>query len=221
MLVLDVDDGTPPEDLLKPFADWPYAWHTSWSHTPGHPKFRVIIPLEVPVPAAGWPRVFHWAHRVTGGHIDPKCKDASRIWFRPSVRSADWPFAHGSHDPGGNLLCLLPDRLDPTPDEVEAERIMRLRSRPPIKHAAGTPEWKVRRAAQDRLKTDHSAREQACIAAGGRLAGNRATKIPCPGCGRQSVWYYIEPRKSPQAQCDHRNSCGWYGFLDLIPGVLG
>ena len=35
----------------------------------------------------------------------------------------------------------------------------------------------------------------------------------CPGCGRASVLWYVEPGRKASAWCAHQNSCGWFGPL--------
>lgn len=217
MLVLDVDDGTPARELLQAFADWPYICHTSWSHTETEPRYRVVLPLEEPVKAALWGRVFAWAQDRAGGHLDEACKDPSRIWFRPAVRRQGWPFHCISRDPGGGCLGLRAENLPPTRDELAEKR---RRARPAPRMPATVSARAVTRAAQERLKVDPAARESAGLRAGGQIANGRAVKIPCPGCGRASVWFLIAPDRMAQAECNHRNSCGWSGWLDQLPGVV-
>ena len=48
---------------------------------------------------------------------------------------------------------------------------------------------------------------------GGRVVGLRVENVPCPLCGRASVWWYTEPRSYYLAACAHKESCGWYGPL--------
>ncbi len=40
--------------------------HTTWSHTDDHHKFRVVLPLAVPVRAADWRPFWDWAAARTG-----------------------------------------------------------------------------------------------------------------------------------------------------------
>lgn len=67
--------------------------HTTWSHTPEHPKARVVFPLLEAVPAADWLEVWkagaEWA-RTWGAEVDKACKDPSRLYFLPAVDRADW-----------------------------------------------------------------------------------------------------------------------------------
>jgi hypothetical protein len=67
--------------------------HTSRSHTPDWPRFRVVLPLSRPVSkfeyAALWLRVKDHA-----GAVDDAPKDPSRFWFLPGVREGGTFDAH-------------------------------------------------------------------------------------------------------------------------------
>jgi hypothetical protein len=85
MVVLDVDDGTPIDELLV--GDVFAIAHTSWSHTEEVPKWRVVMPLAEPVPAQDWPEVWRGvAHRWPC--VDPATKDPSRMYYVPAVRQS-------------------------------------------------------------------------------------------------------------------------------------
>ena len=77
------------EDALALWGRW-YGWiHTSYSHTPENPRFRVVVPLSRGASPEEWPSVWRWAATrcVEVGHaIDEACRDASRLWFLPAVR---------------------------------------------------------------------------------------------------------------------------------------
>ena len=86
-LVLDYDGGAAPLDAVRPLDERGvcYILHTTHSHTPDAPKFRVVIPLARPVSAEVWPDFYPRAARFFGqGKTDEKCKDASRLYFLPS-----------------------------------------------------------------------------------------------------------------------------------------
>jgi hypothetical protein len=224
MVVLDYDDGTSIESASDRWSDWPHIVHTTWSHSLALPKFRVVVPLQVPVAAALWARCWKWAEAFAGWAIDESCKDPSRIYFQPTIPTCDHPIAVQVHAEG-SYLHLDAARMPPTAEEIRADQIRRARAaRPSPTFSAGTPDWKLRRAAQDRLKTDAAARARVADELGARVRGTgtsaRASRIECPRCGRASVWFFIEPDKMDGAQCDHRNSCAWTGWLDqLIEGV--
>jgi uncharacterized protein (DUF927 family) len=83
MAVLDVDDGTPNEELLERFSGFNYLAHSSFSHRPEHNKYRVIVPLTEPVPASEWSSVWKRLNQFAGGKNDASVKDASRLYFMP------------------------------------------------------------------------------------------------------------------------------------------
>jgi len=84
MAVADVDDGI-PFTYLHSVLD-PYAWiaHSSHSHTPEEPRYRIIIPLSRDVRADEWPRFWKGFAAFLQGHVDPATKDLARLFFLPS-----------------------------------------------------------------------------------------------------------------------------------------
>lgn len=99
MLVLDCDAGD-PLDVLESLGDeYIRIGHTSWSHTPDHPKARLVFPFERPCPVVHWERVWGAAARWAasqGVTVDPAAKDPSRLYFGAYV-----PRIEGA-EPGGN-----------------------------------------------------------------------------------------------------------------------
>lgn len=83
--VADVDDGTPPSELIERWSGLAWCLHSTHSSTAAKPKWRVVFPLVDPVPAAEWPRVWRRLnHHLMDGHCDAATKDASRIHYLPS-----------------------------------------------------------------------------------------------------------------------------------------
>lgn len=82
-LVLDIDDGTPYSQLLPKLGVFAHIYHTSHSHTPEHPKYRVVLLLDSPVPTTDWQTFWHRAQQFFG-HMDPATKDPCRLYFLPS-----------------------------------------------------------------------------------------------------------------------------------------
>lgn len=217
-LVLDYDDGTPIARARETWGRWAYALHTSWSHTDAAPRFRVVVPLATPCPAARWPRVWRWAAE-RAPEIDPACKDASRIYFLPAVASdlSPWHAETGDGDP----LDLDPDTLpDPAPD-TRARKPAPTRAARPVR--TPRPATRTGRQLARMYATRRDVRERVALALGARIMGTppRAEGIVCPSCGRPSVWFYIDPGPQSWAECDHERSCGWRGPLaDLDPDTL-
>jgi hypothetical protein len=71
--------------------------HSTWSHSREHPKARAVFPFDEVCPVERWPDVWRsavvWAETL-GLEVDPACKDASRLYFLPSLPSEDWARAH-------------------------------------------------------------------------------------------------------------------------------
>ena len=208
-LVLDYDDGTTLKEAHRQWAEWPHVIHTSWSHTAAHPKCRVVVPLLRAIPVASWARAHHWALSQTTA--DRVCKDASRIYFVPSHPDGALGAWAGVWEGSGRMLDLDPATLPPTPDEVSRAIV---RARPP-RVMSGTP-TQIARAASDALKVDADARYRAGEALGAVMTDARADRMPCPGCGRSSVFFMIQPGAWNGARCSHRNSCGWAGWVDQL-----
>lgn len=99
-LVLDCDAGDPLDRLEALGADFVRYGHTSWSHTPEHPKARLVFPFATPCPVDKWPRVWGAAARWAAAHgvtVDQSAKDPSRLYFLPYV-----PY-DPTAEPGGNV----------------------------------------------------------------------------------------------------------------------
>lgn len=125
-IVLDYDDGADPMDATRALDERGvcYIAHSTHSHTPAAPKFRIVIPLARSVPAKAWPEFYPRAARFFGqGKTDEKCKDASRLYFLPSHPKSHAADAFSFYYPG--------DLLDP--DDVPS-------------NAAPTPQAQPRRA---------------------------------------------------------------------------
>jgi len=92
-LVLDYEapEGEAPTSLDDAFDLWGAyrgLLHTSYSHAPERPRFRVVVALARPVSAAEYSLLWRWAATrcAEAGHqIDEACRDPSRLWFLPAV----------------------------------------------------------------------------------------------------------------------------------------
>jgi len=80
-LVFDLDRVPPNPERL---AGVHWIGHTTWSHKPTAPRWRVVIPLATPVPAARWRDVWQRARAALCPEADPACKDPSRAYWLPS-----------------------------------------------------------------------------------------------------------------------------------------
>jgi hypothetical protein len=80
-LVFDCDRVPPdPERLAGVY----WIGHTTWSHKPTAPRWRVVIPLTVSVPAHQWADVWQRARAALCPEAEPACKDPSRAYWLPS-----------------------------------------------------------------------------------------------------------------------------------------
>jgi hypothetical protein len=109
-LVFDCDRLEPDWARLAPYG---YLAHTTYQHTAERPRWRVVLPLAIPVPARQWARTWRRAHAALCPEADPSCKDASRQYYLPSSPPGAQPQAR-CHE--GRLLdpATLPE-LPPEP----------------------------------------------------------------------------------------------------------
>jgi len=207
-LVLDIDEGLDIDTSWAQTEPYTAALHTSWSHSPDAPRFRLVLPLARPVPGTRWTQV--WAAAVEGLSlpIDRKCVNANRRYLLPAPPSED--VEH----------CSLVRTTDLALDLVPLQR-----SPPPRRHTPTrrivVPHYLMERAARKRLAWNPDARARLAETLGGQIRGSgrtqRAEHIPCPGCGRSSVWFLLAPEQATRARCNHQNSCGWSGpVTDLL-----
>ncbi|MEM8994784.1 MAG: hypothetical protein AAGF23_08335 [Acidobacteriota bacterium] len=121
-LVLDYDSGVGIREATERFEEYFHIAHTTWSHTPRHPKFRVILPLAEPVHPADWRRVYDWAEARSGRAVDPTGKGVGTTFALPAVPAEDRTRAAYSR-PGplldARLEGLLEHRAGPPPANVE------------------------------------------------------------------------------------------------------
>lgn len=217
-LVLDYDDGRRLREARTTWKDWPHIIHTSYSHSSDHHKFRVCVPLESPVPAEAWPRVWRWAEERTGKAIDKHCKDPARMFYVPAHPPEGEHWAQVWDEPS-RMLDLSDWRDLPEPESLVAAR-KRAVPRPPARMPPGVRPSAALREARERLKSDAGARHRAAMMLGAGIRGTSpdesAHGMVCPSCSRPSVWFPLSPHGTPQAMCNHRNSCGWSGWLDVL-----
>jgi Type IV secretion-system coupling protein DNA-binding domain len=117
-LVFDLD-RLPPDATRLAGLHW--IAHTTWSHRPERPKWRLVLPLVYPVPKGKWSDVWLRARAELCPDADPACKDPSRQYFLPAHPPEVTP---NSTVHPGQLLdpAGLPDLAAPT---MAANRPMR------------------------------------------------------------------------------------------------
>lgn len=90
-LVLDVDGGQDIDEALGRCDGLTVAVHTSWSHTPTSPRFRVVLPLAAPIPVGAWSSVWHAAVTALRIPADAACVNANRRYLLPARRGSGSP----------------------------------------------------------------------------------------------------------------------------------
>ncbi len=191
-----------------------YLLYSSFSHRAKGDEdncFRVVVALSRELLPAEYPAAWAAFDSDLGTLADPKARDLARIWFVPACPAERLALAVYEHRDGppvdvDRLLegqRFLPDDDGPPPGRTPP---------PPV---AVRPDLALR-VAQHRLNCDPGVRERAAEHLQGRIGATRATRMPCPGCGRRSVWFYLDPRRKKTATCNHQNSCGWWGHLDTL-----
>ena len=89
-LVLDFESPT-LEELKALFGRWTFVAHTTWSHTPEQPHWRVFIPFQRPVNAEEYRELVRWAALQHDG-VNPSCTCAV-AHYQPS-RTQHFQFAY-------------------------------------------------------------------------------------------------------------------------------
>lgn len=95
-LVLDYDSGLPIDEAAAAWEAYFHIVHTTWSHTPETPKFRLVLPLAEPVRPEDWRTVYEWAEERAGGGgadrpVDPTGKSIGTTFALPAVADAAMP----------------------------------------------------------------------------------------------------------------------------------
>lgn len=194
-----------------------YLLYTSFSHRLAGDDdccFRVVLLPSRPIAPGEYGPLWTAVDTDLGGHADRKARDVARLWFTPACPPERLPLAAREHREG------MPVNVD----AVLAR--MREQSRRPQRPRRDTPPVRARRGlarqvARHRLNHDPAVRERAARHLDARLTDTRATGILCPQCGRPSVWFWLAPERRRTASCNHRNSCGWWGFLDTLLELAG
>lgn len=104
-LVLDVDnahleinkDASPstPEEFLNELDDYYCFWHSTFSSTPAHPRFRFILPFATPISREQWPAVYRDIVDRLGQPegLDAGSAQLSRSYYYPSAPHIDNTFS--------------------------------------------------------------------------------------------------------------------------------
>jgi hypothetical protein len=206
LLVLDLDGGIAIDAALDRTDGLERLVHTSWSHQPDVPRFRLVLPLARPIPASAWTA----AVDTLDLPADPACKNTNRRFLLPVQASASCP-GRAVHRPAGRALDLVPLVHRPVFRSPSRQRSICV---PPHRRDAVLDALLRREPESRRRLGDHL---------GGAVCSDgdveRVEGLMCPACGRPSAWFWVAPRRATRARCHHRNTCGWDGPLCVLVGA--
>ena len=120
-VVLDYDSGLDIGEAAAAWQDYFHIVHTTWSHTPETPKYRLILPLAEPVRPADWRTVYEWAEERAAGTVDPTGKSIGTTFALPTVPDEAVPrvaFARPGPLLDARLEGLIDEAADPPEDGV-------------------------------------------------------------------------------------------------------
>lgn len=104
LLVLDIDTGMALDDVKRRLTGLEALVHSTYSYTPEHPKWRVIMPLAEPVPVGELRALFDYMQERFDGLLDANCgHDTARFYFLPSCPVGNETLFVSEHIKG-NLL---------------------------------------------------------------------------------------------------------------------
>lgn len=211
-LVLDLDHipAASARALVRALRarGWAYLLYSSFSHRAAGPDdccFRVVLPVNRLVLPGEYTALWSTVNTALGGLADPQARDLARMWYTPACPPERLALAVYERRDG---LALDVDALVPPTQPSPAP----LRAPAPV---CARPD-RARRIAQHRLNHDPAVRARAAERLQARVSATRASRVKCPSCGRRSVWFWLDPQRQRIATCNHRNSCGWWGFLDTL-----
>ena len=83
--VIDCDSGSALTELTASLNGVEYVVHTTHSHTPDQPKFRLVAPIARPVIRADWIAFRTGADELYAASLnDPATADPARLYYAPS-----------------------------------------------------------------------------------------------------------------------------------------
>jgi hypothetical protein len=82
-LTFDIDGGASLDQVAAQFSGHPRVVASTPSHHPEQPRFRLVVPMDEPVPAAEWSSVWTAALGSLSVEVDRVCSDSARLYFLP------------------------------------------------------------------------------------------------------------------------------------------
>tara|TARA_S200002703_G_C3801324_1_gene247684 strand:+ start:4395 stop:5237 length:843 start_codon:yes stop_codon:yes gene_type:complete len=210
-LVFDLDDGT-DYAFHTAFSQYHYIAHTSFSHTEEINKWRIVLPLEIPIPAADWKRAAKagkelWDNLAGQGEPDSSAlNDCARMYYRYAIPDRSDADLQGTKAHKGEGLLRL--EYSHIPKEEPKKRYKRWESK-----RAGS------KSGMEALFHNPEYRRALAQQIGASIEGNVARNITCPACNKREVYYSIDPDLMHAVRyphCNRANKCGWWGFLEAL-----
>ncbi len=90
-LVYDIDDRLEMDDVRRSLHAWWHVGHSTWSHTPEKPKFRVCIPFARPIVPEDFLAVWDHGEAAIGGGADRTGRALARGMALPAVPTREAP----------------------------------------------------------------------------------------------------------------------------------
>ncbi len=210
VIALDVEKGPSTQEAHQRLRAWCHVLYTTWRHTDQDHRFRLVLPLARDVDATEYKLLWTLLARKLDGGVDRQTKDLARALFLPAIRPD-----------GERALTKRWEAPLLEPDAVLGEALALVKPGAPPRQQRPQrrlvlPSDAARREARRRLNSDPDTRRKAAEYLHARLREGRACEISCPGCGRRSVWFWLVPGRMKSARCNHLNSCGWWGPLELL-----
>ncbi|PFG40606.1 AAA domain-containing protein [Georgenia soli] len=149
VLALDADSATP--ELVERVKALGVATlvHTTWSHTPDEPRYRILILLDRDVSPEEYRLLARAVMKALGiEQFDTSCEQAERFMFRPATQDPDayqhWTFDGDPLDVGSWLarqLDRLLDEPDAAPEPAERRSAPVTASAEYAAHVRGVIAW--------------------------------------------------------------------------------
>lgn len=233
-MVFDIDDGLQFEEHHV-FHSFQYIAYTSPSHSVLNHRWRLVIPLDEPIPAKYWGAVWESMIQVfekktnslyNGGKVlDKSCKDARRFYF---LGKENKQFEYYINETGLTFWVNQEQIIKKQKEQQrkreeflkeQRKRLIQLENRP-IRNRDSTQEMRMNL----NLKSDY--RRILAERLGAKITGGsnpRAVGWECPQCHRNDcTFFYIYPENNKlSAFCNHRNSCGMVLSLFELGRIRG
>ena len=97
---VDVDehvfDGDLEKELIDAYGKWNHVVYSTASSTQEHPKFRIVFPLSIHIPAEKIKHFWFALNKELGDIGDPQTKDLSRMYYVPGKYKGAYNFIYNN-----------------------------------------------------------------------------------------------------------------------------